>query len=33
MISSTSAFAMQDKWTKGYGQGNLEYFIDKDCND
>jgi hypothetical protein len=24
-----SAFAAQDRWTEGYGQGNLEYFIDK----
>jgi hypothetical protein len=29
MISSTSAFAAQDKWTESFGQGNLEYFIDK----
>jgi hypothetical protein len=29
MISSTSAFAAQDRWTEGYGQGNFEYFIDK----
>lgn len=28
-LSCATAFGAQDKWTEGYGQGNLEYFIDK----
>lgn len=26
----TSVFAAQGRWTEGFGQGNLEYFIDQD---
>jgi len=25
-----NSFAVQGRWTEGYGQGNLEYFIDQD---
>lgn len=25
-----NSFAAQGRWTEGYGQGNLEYFIDQD---
>lgn len=28
-VLSTSAVAAEGKWTEGFGQGNLEYFIDK----
>lgn len=26
----TTSFAAQGRWTEGFGQGNLEYFIDQD---
>lgn len=29
LLSSISCFAAEDRWMEGYGQGNLEYFIDK----
>ena len=28
-ITSISTLAAEGKWTEGFGQGNLEYFIDK----
>ncbi len=28
--SAASAIAAQGRWTEGFGQGNLEYFIDQD---
>ena len=28
--SAASSFAAQGRWTEGFGQGNLEYFIDQD---
>lgn len=28
--SSATLFAAQGRWTEGFGQGNLEYFIDQD---
>lgn len=29
-VSAVSSFAAQGRWTEGFGQGNLEYFIDQD---
>ena len=29
-ITCTSSFAAQGRWTEGFGQGNIEYFIDQD---
>lgn len=28
-LACTSAFSAQGRWTEGFGQGNLEYFIDQ----
>ena len=29
-VACTNSFAAQGLWTEGFGQGNLEYFIDQD---
>lgn len=29
-VACINSFAAQGQWTEGYGQGNLEYFIDQD---
>lgn len=28
-VACTNSFAAQGRWTEGFGQGNLEYFIDQ----
>lgn len=29
-VACTNSFAAQGRWTEGFGQGNIEYFIDQD---
>jgi len=29
-VACANSFAAQGRWTEGFGQGNLEYFIDQD---